>query len=64
MLMNAWDKKDPTKDGETNHQNKRKLLEKKERKVRNLRKREKNDRIDFIEIVRFQILNEIIIKSF
>ena len=49
--MNAWDKKDPTKDGEINHQNKRKLLAK---KVRNLRKRKrkvKNDRIDFIDIL-------------
>ena len=48
--MNAWDKKDPTKDGETNHQNKRKLLEKKVRNLRKRRRREKNDRIDFIDI--------------
>ena len=57
--MNAWDKKDPTKDGETNHQNKRKLLEKKVRNLRKRRRREKNDRIDFIEFVIFQILNDI-----
>ena len=48
--MNAWDKKDPTKDGETNHQNKRKLLEKRRKVVRKRRRREKNDRIDFIDI--------------